>query len=232
MPSGVAALKSSRNVGERWLTAASKPSSPVSSSPLASDPATPTTRHPRCRASCPTRWPTEPLAAPTTTVSPAAGRPTSNRPKYAVSPFVPSSDRCSAGSTSHRPPARRAPASTAWSCQPVGAGDEVAGRDTGDVRHLDPPDPGPAHHHAGHRRAGVRRAALQPGTLPGADRQGQRAHQHLAVARRRHSVVAQLVVGRAAARHSGARRSGSGGSRSSVPILTSVVQDRRAPRRR
>ena len=38
-------------------------------------------------------------------------------------------------------------------------------------------------------RAGVAGAALQPGALAGADRQGQRAHEHLAVAGLGASVV-------------------------------------------
>ena len=81
IPSPLAALKSSRNVGLRWFTAASKPSCPVNSSHLASEPVTPTTRQPRNRAICPARWPTDPLAALTTTVSPARGCPTSTMPK-------------------------------------------------------------------------------------------------------------------------------------------------------
>jgi hypothetical protein len=53
----------------------------VSTSFFAAEPVTPTTRQPWMRASCPTTLPVAPAAADTSTVSSAAGRPTSNSPK-------------------------------------------------------------------------------------------------------------------------------------------------------
>ena len=51
--------------------------------------AMPTARAPKIFASCPTVAPTGPLAAATTTVSPAFGRPIWVRPAYAVKPGMP-----------------------------------------------------------------------------------------------------------------------------------------------
>jgi hypothetical protein len=52
----------------------------------------PTARAPKIFASCPTVAPTGPLAAATTTVSPAFGRPIWVRPAYAVKPGHPGGD--------------------------------------------------------------------------------------------------------------------------------------------
>ena len=60
--------------------AASKPSSSTTYPHFSGEPATPITRQPLCFASWPTTAPTAPEAAVTTTVSPATGLPTSNRP--------------------------------------------------------------------------------------------------------------------------------------------------------
>ena len=80
MPSGTAAARSSANVGERWSTAASNPNSSISARHFASPPAMPTARAPRALAIWPTAEPTGPVAAATTTVSPACGRPISSSP--------------------------------------------------------------------------------------------------------------------------------------------------------
>lgn len=57
---------------------------------LCSPPAIPITLHSWIRAIGLAIEPTAPAAAETTTVSPAAGRPTSSSPKYAGYPVIPS----------------------------------------------------------------------------------------------------------------------------------------------
>src|SRR5687767_10984696 len=69
--------------------AASNPASRTSHAHLSAPPAMPIARHPLIFAICPTTRPVAPAAPETSTVSPAAGRPTSSRPKYAVSPVGP-----------------------------------------------------------------------------------------------------------------------------------------------
>ena len=69
---------------------ASKPSSSAQKAHFAGPPAMPTARAPRIFASCPTTWPTAPLAALTTTVSPGWTRATFSSPWYAVKPVIPS----------------------------------------------------------------------------------------------------------------------------------------------
>ncbi len=80
----------------------------MSQATLSSEPATPTARQPRMRAIWPTTEPTAPAAPETTTVSPACGRQISRRPKYAVSPGMPSTPSAveigaSSGSTLRTP---------------------------------------------------------------------------------------------------------------------------------
>ena len=53
----------------------------------------PMARQPLILAIWPTTLPTAPAAPETTTVSPAFSRPVSSRPKYAVSPVIPSAPR-------------------------------------------------------------------------------------------------------------------------------------------
>src|ERR1700691_5627996 len=53
----------------------------------------PPARQPLIRAICPTMLPTDPAAPETRTVCPGSGRPTSSRPKYAVSPLMPRAPR-------------------------------------------------------------------------------------------------------------------------------------------
>ena len=86
---------------------------------MASEPASPTARHPLSFAIWPTMPPTAPDAADTTTVSPALGCPTSSSPKYAVRPGIPSTPSAveigaAVGSIFRMP----LPSDTAYSCQP------------------------------------------------------------------------------------------------------------------
>src|ERR1700675_332482 len=69
--------------------AASKPYSSTSHLHFSAPPAMPTARQPWIFAIWPTMDPVAPAAPETTTVSPALGRPTSSRPKYAVIPVTP-----------------------------------------------------------------------------------------------------------------------------------------------
>src|SRR5882672_9199305 len=79
----------------------------------------PTARQPCSFASCPTTPPTAPLAAETSTVSPALGAQYSSRPIHAVAPGMPHTPRyadsgTSLGSTTVKP----SPWERAYICQP------------------------------------------------------------------------------------------------------------------
>ena len=72
---------------------ASKPSSSTTAAHLSGPPARPTARQPSALASWPTTLPTAPLAALTTTVSPAFGSMIFVSPTQAVTPGMPTAPR-------------------------------------------------------------------------------------------------------------------------------------------
>src|SRR6266576_2040874 len=79
----------------------------------------PTARQPAIFASWPAICPTAPAAQETTTVSPARGLPTSNSPKYAVSPVMPTACNASVCGSSSPGTGRSVPArAVAYSCHP------------------------------------------------------------------------------------------------------------------
>src|SRR5215831_8542349 len=102
--------------------AASKRSSSFTYEHFFGPPAIPTALAPAILASWPASDPTGPLAAATTTVSPAAGFPITVSPTYAVNPGIPSTPKpvvigASVGSSFRNP----APLDAAWVRQPVNA---------------------------------------------------------------------------------------------------------------
>jgi len=79
----------------------------------------PTARTPACFASCPTTLPTAPLAALTTTVSPAFGAMIRFRPYHAVTPGMPTGPRYAESGTCVSSILRRfLPSDVPNSCQP------------------------------------------------------------------------------------------------------------------
>ena len=72
---------------------ASKPSTSVTKAHFSGPPASPTARQPFALASWPTTVPTAPLAALTTTVSPALGAMILFSPYHAVTPGMPTVPR-------------------------------------------------------------------------------------------------------------------------------------------
>ena len=86
---------------------------------MSGPPAMPTDRAPLIWAICPTAEPTGPVAAATTTVSPAFGFPISRRPAYAVKPGMPSTPRAVVTGAAYGSSLRTClPGVMAWVCQP------------------------------------------------------------------------------------------------------------------
>src|SRR5271155_4365908 len=81
MPFGHAAASFSPKSAVLWSMAASKRNSSLMYRHFSAPPAMPTARAPAILASCPTSAPTGPLAAATTTVSPAFGLPITYSPE-------------------------------------------------------------------------------------------------------------------------------------------------------
>src|ERR1700730_508175 len=73
IPAGQAAASSCSNLGDLWSITSSKPKTSFTNLHFSEPPAIPTDLAPASFASCPTNDPTAPLAAATTTVSPAFG---------------------------------------------------------------------------------------------------------------------------------------------------------------